>query len=129
MYIRKIYKKYIHHNIEKIKWYLIIILLILIMIINYIKIENHLFLIKKILFNILNIMCISIFSLTKVRKKILLLIYDTKYELKNILWPNKKDSLKTTIIVIMITILLSLIFWILDNFLMYAVSWIIQLRL
>ncbi|AEH39624.1 preprotein translocase subunit SecE [Buchnera aphidicola (Cinara tujafilina)] len=117
MYIQKIYKKYIYRHIEKIKWCSIILIFILILS-NY-SFENKMnsTKIKSIIYGALTVLCISsIFFFTKIGKKYLIFLQESKNELKNIIIPKKIDSLKTTLIVIIITALLSLMLWILDNF-------------
>lgn len=129
MYIRKIYKKYIHRHIEKIKWYSIALIITIILLINSFHNKINSKITKIIIYGILTSLCVILLLYTKIGKKYCNFIENSRKELKNITWPSSIDSLKTTVIVIIITALLSLILWVLDNFLMYLISWIVHLRL
>lgn len=129
MYIRKIYKKYIHRHIEKIKWYSIALIITIILLINSFQNKINSKITKIIIYGILTSLCVILLLYTKIGKKYCNFIENSRKELKNITWPSSIDSLKTTVIVIIITALLSLILWVLDNFLMYLISWIVHLRL
>ncbi|XBC39277.1 MAG: preprotein translocase subunit SecE [Buchnera aphidicola (Nurudea shiraii)] len=72
---------------------------------------------------------ITIIFLTKQGKKILFLINETKKETKKIHWPHLKETFHTTIIVIIVTIVISLILWGLDNILIRVVSFFTSLRI
>ncbi|HMI77006.1 MAG TPA: preprotein translocase subunit SecE, partial [Buchnera sp. (in: enterobacteria)] len=56
-------------------------------------------------------------------------IYQSKNEIKKIIWPNQKETFYTTFIVVIATICMSLILWGLDNILFRLVSFITHLRL
>ncbi|WP_075431652.1 preprotein translocase subunit SecE [Buchnera aphidicola] len=125
MYIRKIYKKYIHHHIEKIKWFNILLIFIIFLKNNSLPKKTNLNIVHIVINVLLIIFCICILFNTKIWKKCFIFLQESTRELNNIIVPKKIDSLKTTAIVIIITILLSLILWVLDNFLMHLISWII----
>lgn len=125
MYIRKMYKKYIHHHIEKIKWFNILLIFLMFLKTNSLQKKTHSDKVHIIINGLLIILCICLLVYTKIWKKCFIFLQESKRELKNIIVPKKIDSLKTTALVIIITILLSLILWVLDNFLMRLISWVI----
>ncbi|WP_343189489.1 preprotein translocase subunit SecE [Buchnera aphidicola] len=61
--------------------------------------------------------------------KILNFIKKTIIETKKIIWANPKETLYTTLIITCITIISSLLLWILDHILLYLISFFINLRL
>jgi len=69
------------------------------------------------------------FLYTEKGKKIVLLIIESKNEIKKIIWPSKTETLYTTLIVSIATMIISLLIWGLDNILFHLVSFITNLRL
>ncbi|CAL4317943.1 Protein translocase subunit SecE [Buchnera aphidicola (Periphyllus testudinaceus)] len=53
---------------------------------------------------------------------------DIQIEIKNITWPKKKDTLNTTFIIILISILISMVLWGLDNIIFYLISFITSIK-
>ncbi|CAL4318230.1 preprotein translocase subunit SecE [Buchnera aphidicola] len=70
-----------------------------------------------------------VFLYTETGKKMLFLITESKNEIKKIIWPNKKETLYTTFIVSIVTVVMSLVIWGIDNILFHLVSFITNLRL
>jgi len=66
---------------------------------------------------------------TEFGKRILTLSKEATYEVKLITWPNLKETLHITCIVIIVTVLLSLILWGLDNILIILISLVTSIRL
>ncbi|HXK00545.1 MAG TPA: preprotein translocase subunit SecE [Buchnera sp. (in: enterobacteria)] len=58
-----------------------------------------------------------------------MLIIESKNEIKKIIWPSKTETLYTTLIVSIATMIISLLIWGLDNILFHLVSFITNLRL
>ncbi|XBC40798.1 MAG: preprotein translocase subunit SecE [Buchnera aphidicola (Nurudea yanoniella)] len=122
----KIYNKIKILNI--IKWISIGILITLIFLNNYYDFNLSFTLHTIITIFLISSISVLMFSIKK-WKKITLLIQETKKETKKITWPSFKETLHTTIIVIIATFLISLILWGLDNFLIRLVSFLISLRI
>ncbi len=82
--------------------------------------------------NILNILLFFIltflFQLTKIGKKIILFIIRSKLEIKNIIWPSIKDVTKMVLIIFFLSVLISLVMWLIDNFIIYLISMFTDLR-
>ncbi|NIH41016.1 MAG: preprotein translocase subunit SecE [Buchnera aphidicola (Periphyllus aceris)] len=53
---------------------------------------------------------------------------EIKLEIKNISWPTKKDTLNTTFIIILTSLLISFILWGLDTIIFYFISFITSLK-
>lgn len=70
-----------------------------------------------------------IFLYTEKGKKIVLFINESKNEVKKIIWPSKTETLYTAFIVSIVTMIMSLLIWGLDNILFHLVSFITNLRL
>ncbi|WP_343126570.1 preprotein translocase subunit SecE [Buchnera aphidicola] len=128
MNFKNIHKFYVK-NLEKIKWILMIFLKsILILEIFFLK--YHFKKILKILYIVItNIIIIKIFFSTKFFKKIILLIYEIHTETHHITWPKKINTLKTTFIILLIILLISIILWILDNLCIRIISFFIPTQL
>ncbi|CAL4318104.1 Protein translocase subunit SecE [Buchnera aphidicola (Eriosoma lanigerum)] len=117
-----------NYSIELIKWISIIILLITIIISNSYYRNINIFIRISFILSI-SIIILNIFLITKKGTNTLSLIQESKNELKKIIWPNYKETLYTTLIVSIITTIMSLILWTLDQFLFYLVSLITNMRL
>ncbi|CAL4318052.1 Protein translocase subunit SecE [Buchnera aphidicola (Thelaxes suberi)] len=75
------------------------------------------------------ILLLTVFFLILNKNKIFYLIYSIKNEIKKIVWPDKNDTFYITIIVVFITIIMSLILWILDNLSYNLISYILKMRI
>ncbi|CUR53015.1 preprotein translocase subunit SecE [Buchnera aphidicola] len=127
MDLQNIQKFYTHYS-EKIKWLFIIISTIMIVIGN-IYFYNFTNIFLKILFNsILSILNITIFFFTKFFKKNIKIFHETKNEIRNITWPNKKETFKITIVILFIILITSSVLWVLDNMCLRIISFLIQIR-
>ncbi|AAO26784.1 preprotein translocase SecE subunit [Buchnera aphidicola str. Bp (Baizongia pistaciae)] len=122
----KLKKKY--DKLKIAKWSFLGILIILFILSNhyYIKHSN---IFQNILLTSLTILSTGLIFLTKSGKKFLIFTKSAIHETKLITWPNFKDTLHVTFTVIIVTILLALILWGLDNILIWFISLITSLRL
>lgn len=59
------------------------------------------------------------------KQTILVFVHGLKMEVKTIYWPTKKEMNQTTLMVIVITLLASIILWIVDSILTYIISKIV----
>jgi preprotein translocase subunit SecE len=113
--------------LEKIKWLSILILLFISFLINYYLYTTKFF-IRLCIFIFLGIFSIKIFLCTKQGKYIFSHIKSLQREIEKIAFPKYKDTLYTTLIVMVITIIMSLILWALDNIILRLITMIIGLR-
>ncbi|HET9678503.1 MAG TPA: preprotein translocase subunit SecE [Buchnera sp. (in: enterobacteria)] len=105
---------------EKKKWIVIITTIFLIILENL-----YFFKINKTLITFLLILItLFYFSKTKNGQKIISIIKESKTEIKKIIWPTTKETLYITITISIVTILISLILWIIDRFFFYMISFI-----
>lgn len=118
-------KKYKY--LEQIKWFFISIILITSIFINFFfdKLD---FFTRVSIVALLIICAVSIAIYTKKAKNIFSYIYASKNEMKKIIWPQYKETLYTTFIIIFVTILISLILWSLDSIIFRLIAFIISLR-
>jgi len=115
-------------TLTTIKWSLFITLITLSIICDYYYVHHSNLLRNLILISLITLtLGASIF--TKFGKKIFILAKEATYEVKSITWPNLKETLHITCIVIIATILLSLILWGLDNILIFLISLFTSIRL
>lgn len=71
---------------------------------------------------ILVVICLGVTLLTSQGKKILGFAKASQGELRKVVWPTRPETVRMTMIVIALVILLSLIIWGLDSFLLWAVG-------
>jgi preprotein translocase subunit SecE len=113
--------------LEKIKWLFTSILFILLFFTNYYFDKIQLF-IRILILSFLIICMIGTILSTKKGKKLLFYIKMSKNEMQKITWPNYKETLYTTFIVIAVTICISLLLWSLDSIIFRLIAFIISLR-
>ncbi|WP_295163931.1 preprotein translocase subunit SecE [uncultured Buchnera sp.] len=114
-------------NLEKIKWFFIILILITSFFINsfFDKIG---FFTRTSIITLLVGFAIIITIYTKRVKDIFLYINASKNEMRKIIWPQYKETLYTTFIIISVTIVISLFLWGLDSIIFRLIAFIISLR-
>ncbi|QJC37017.1 preprotein translocase subunit SecE [Enterobacteriaceae endosymbiont of Donacia vulgaris] len=123
------FKKNINKYItDLVKWFISTILLVIILILNYNYRNIDLF-IRLILFFLILTLIIFIISCTKKGKKLFSFIYYARIEARKVIWPSYKDTWNTTLIIILIITIISIIFCVLDNFLIYLISFLTGTRL
>ncbi|QJC36611.1 preprotein translocase subunit SecE [Enterobacteriaceae endosymbiont of Donacia simplex] len=123
------FKKNINKYITDIvKWFISTILLVIILVLNYNYPNINLSIRLILLFFILTLI-IFIISFTKKGKKLFSFIYNARMEARKVIWPSYKDTWNTSLIIILIITIISIIFCILDNFLIYLISFLTGTRL
>ncbi|QJC36198.1 preprotein translocase subunit SecE [Enterobacteriaceae endosymbiont of Donacia cincticornis] len=110
-----------------IKWCISIILLITIIVYNIIYQKIHLFIRLILSFFILILISFIILSTNK-GQNLLSFIYDARIETYKVVWPSYKETWYTTLIIIFIVTILSCMLYILDNFLIYIISYLTGTR-
>ncbi len=58
-------------------------------------------------------------------KKVHSFIIETKIELKKVIWPSRIETVKMTITIIIVVIIISIFLWIIDSLLLWSVQQII----
>ena len=116
-----------NNSFESIKWITILVLLLLIVIGNYYYRD------VTVLFRVLGMIFLMLIASgialsTTQGKKILTFIREAKTEIRKVIWPTRQETLYTTFIVVVITVIMSMILWGLDTVLVHLVSFIIRLR-
>ncbi|QJC34609.1 preprotein translocase subunit SecE [Enterobacteriaceae endosymbiont of Donacia crassipes] len=114
--------------IDFIKWSISIILLTIIIIYNIIYQNIHLSVRLILSFSLLIFISFIILSTNK-GKNLLSFIYDARIETYKIVWPSYKETWHTTLIITIIIIIMSCLLYILDNFLIYIISYLTGTRL
>ncbi|QJC34206.1 preprotein translocase subunit SecE [Enterobacteriaceae endosymbiont of Donacia cinerea] len=113
---------------DTIKWFISIILLITILVLNY-NYQNINLSIRLVwVFSILTLI-IFIISFTNTGKKLFSFIYYARIEARKVIWPSYKNTWNTSLVIILIITIISIIFFILDNFLIYLISFLTGTRL
>ena len=59
-------------------------------------------------------------------KKISKFIEEVKQEGLKVVWPSKRETVSTTIMIIVVSVLVSLMFFLVDRFFMWAISLILK---
>lgn len=115
-------------NYEHLKWLLITLIIVITAIIDYYLQKTNILLRLILIFASISINII-IFCFTKKGKQILSFFHESKIELQKIIWPSKKETLQTTCIVLLLSMIISIILWGLDHIIFRLISFIIALRL
>lgn len=115
------------HNFDIAKWVLVAILLVITIIGNYYFRQYDLALRAIIVMAITAITC-KIALWTKKGKATLMFAREARIEMHKVIWPTHQETLQTTLIVAVVTIVMALILWGLDGILVRLVSFITGLR-
>ncbi|QJC31340.1 preprotein translocase subunit SecE [Enterobacteriaceae endosymbiont of Macroplea mutica] len=111
--------------IEYIKWTISIVLLVLIIIYNYIY-QNIQEIFRDLLVSVLMICMGYVILSTKKCKTISIFIKKSIIEVQKIFWPTYIETLQMTFIVFIVTVIISMILWLLDYSLIYLISFLIR---
>jgi preprotein translocase subunit SecE len=65
----------------------------------------------------------AILFLTSQGKALWKFVKEVNVELRKVVWPDRKDTIRTTIIVAVLVILTALIVWAMDSILLWLFSW------
>ncbi|QJC29619.1 preprotein translocase subunit SecE [Enterobacteriaceae endosymbiont of Plateumaris pusilla] len=116
------------HILNFLKWTISLFLFISIIVYDYLY-QNVEFPIRIIIICPILILIIFIILSTDKGKKIFLFIRESRIETRKVIWPTYKETLHITSIVIIITLIISIIIWGLDNILIYLISFLTNMRL
>ncbi|WP_340147389.1 preprotein translocase subunit SecE [Buchnera aphidicola] len=72
---------------------------------------------------------ISFLNNSKYKKIIILKLLELKSEIKKIKWPNIQETLYMTLFIILISTIVSIILWSLDNIIMHLISYLTSLTI
>ncbi len=67
--------------------------------------------------------CAAIAAMTAQGKAVIAFSKDARLELRKVVWPSRQETTQTTLMVIVLVIVMSLILWGIDTFLMWAIGW------
>ncbi|WMY96657.1 MAG: preprotein translocase subunit SecE [Arsenophonus sp.] len=115
------------HIFDIIKWVLAGCFLIITIVGNY-YFRDYNIILRIFILVIMAFFSIGLIFWTKKGKEILGFIRVAKMEMRRVIWPNRKETLQTTLVVVLVTIVMSLILWGLDGIMVRLVSFIISLR-
>jgi preprotein translocase subunit SecE len=73
---------------------------------------------------ILTCVWLWIFYQTFIGKKLFAFAMEARVELRKVVWPNRQETVQTTMIIAALVIVMSLILWGIDSVLMMAVNWL-----
>lgn len=113
--------------LEKIRWLSILLFLMLSFFIKYYFYETQLF-IRVLIMTFVILCAIGTFLYTKMGQHIISCIIMSKQEMNKMTWPGYKETLYTTLIIISVTILLSLLLWLIDSIIFHLIAFIISIR-
>lgn len=110
-------------NLDLLKWLVVFLLLIAGLIANYhynsqpwpLRLLGWLFLLA---------IEIGIASLTSQGKNALEFMKESRMELRKVFWPTRQEVIQTTLIVAAFVIILAILLWGVDSFLMWLIGWL-----
>ncbi len=114
-------------GMEAVKWFVVVILLILAVVGNYYYRDFNLPLRTLAVVVALSIAGVMALTTTK-GKAAIAFAREAHIEVRKVIWPSRQETLQTTLIVAVATALMSLVLWGLDGVLVRLVSFITGLR-
>ncbi|WMY95388.1 MAG: preprotein translocase subunit SecE [Arsenophonus sp.] len=110
-----------------LKWTLVGFFLIITIVGNY-YFREYSTILRTVMVVIMAFFSIGLVLWTKKGQEILGFMRAAKMEIRKVIWPNRQETLQTTLVVVLVTIIMSLILWGLDGIMLRLVSFIISLR-
>lgn len=107
--------------LETIKWSSVVLLSILLIIGDHVYHDSNIYL-KSLVICAFLLCIVSILISTKLGRLMVVFGKESCLELQKIVWPTYQDSLNTTLVVVIVTIIISLILWGLDTVLVHIIS-------
>jgi preprotein translocase subunit SecE len=63
---------------------------------------------------------IAVFMTSDVGRELWRFIQGSRVELRKVVWPNRQETVQTTLVIIFFVVIMGIFFWLLDMFLMWA---------
>lgn len=116
------------HNLELVKWFVIVILFLVAIVGNYFYSDDMVWYLRLLAVLFIVASAVGMILITNKGKSIVVFTREARTELRKVIWPTRQETFHTTLIVTAVTIVISLILWVLDVILVHLVSFIIHLR-
>lgn len=117
-------KKY---SFDKIKWFFCLFFLILSFLSDY-YLKEYYFWLRYIVLCLNLSISLFMFFFTKKGREVFLFFQESKIEMSKVIWPTRQESLQTTLVVFLVTVIMAIILWGFDSILINIISFIINLR-
>ncbi len=108
---------------DSLKWGLVALLLVLGVIANY-HFMQTVVAIRLIGWLVLGILVLSIAAFTRQGYRARGFLQEAKVELRKVVWPTRQETLQTTLIVAVIVVVMGLLLWGCDSFLLWLMGWL-----
>lgn len=110
-------------GLDWLKWFFVFILIIAGLIVNYyyntqpwpLRLLGWLFLL---------IVALAIALQTNQGKQALDFARESRIELRKVFWPTRQETVQTTLMVAIVVVVLALVLWGVDSFLMWLIGWL-----
>ena len=106
-----------------LKWTLVIMLIIAGLVLNY-HYNTQPWPLRLVGWLLLLMIVIGIALLTQQGKQALNFARESRMELRKVYWPTRQETMQTTLVVAVMVIVLALILWGVDSFLMWLMGWL-----
>lgn len=104
-------------------WVVIIVLIVAGVLANY-HFSETVWALRLVGWLVLACLVLGIASQTVEGKKFWLFAKDARIELRKVVWPTKDETVKTTMVIAALVIVMAVIMWGLDSFLLWAIGWL-----
>jgi len=108
---------------EKIKWLLIVALACAGVALNY-YFESYSLILKIVGWLCLLSLIFGFFVTTNQGKSLLSFVRESRIELRKVFWPTRQETLQVTFFVAVMVLILALILWGMDSFLVWLLGWL-----
>jgi preprotein translocase subunit SecE len=107
--------------IDKLKWFLVFLLLAGGIVANYFF-EDVNFSIRLIGWILLMVAVLAIGANTRQGQRIVAFSKESRSELRRVVWPTRQETIRTTIMVVVLILIVGFVLWGIDSVLFWAVS-------
>lgn len=114
-------------SLDKFKWLLVFVLFAFVVWGNFYFAEPNTVYQANLLVRVISIVVISVLALflastTQKGKSLILFAKESRTELRKVVWPSRKETTQTTLIVGVITVVVGLCLWGVDTLFIWAIS-------
>ncbi|TEA27087.1 preprotein translocase subunit SecE [Candidatus Schmidhempelia bombi] len=116
-------------GLDKLKWLVVLALFIIVVWGNFYFAEpNAIYqantIVRVVVVGILAVLALILAATTSKGKQILVFAQESRQELRKVVWPTRRETIQTTLLIAMVTLVSSLFLWGLDNITIRIISFL-----
>lgn len=111
-------------NLSWLVWAVVLVLFIVGIVANYYYMDTISFAVRLAVGIVYFIILALIASMSSQGKQFWQFARDSRMELRKVVWPTRQETMQTTLLVLVMVVVVALVLWGIDSFLLWAVNFI-----